>query len=229
MITLLHGDNIVASREELHRIKANAGEGEIRNLDGRSLDTTLLTQALESGSIFSDKTLVAIENLFVNLGKKQKTINEFSSIIIRSANSCDVVFWEDREVSATVVKSLGHSAKIQLYKIPIIIFQFLDSLKPQNSYHLLSLFKQTISIDVPERIFVMVIRRLRQLIMLKGNVTPEGLQPWQVSRLTSQSMSFTIDKLLDMYTRLLDIEYSVKSGSSPFSLSQQLELLFVDL
>ena len=75
----------------------------------------------------------------------------------------------------------------------------------------------------------MLVKRIRQLIMLRDGVTPEGLQGWQATRLTSQSKLFTIDKLLSMEKRLLEIDVSIKTGTSPFPLAQQLELFFIDL
>ena len=48
MITLLHGDQIETSRSEFNRLKEAATGKEIRNLDGKTIDAALLTQALES-------------------------------------------------------------------------------------------------------------------------------------------------------------------------------------
>ena len=93
----------------------------------------------------------------------------------------------------------------------------------------LELFHQALLIDAPERIFVMIVRRVRELIMVKDGVTPEGLQGWQAGRLTSQAKSFTMDKLLSMEKILLEIDISIKTGTSPFPLAQQLELFFIDL
>lgn len=229
MITLLHGDNIESSRKELARFKEEAKGKEIRQLDGRSIDEAGLTQALESQSLFGGDTLVIIENLFSKLGKQQKRITQLATILIQAASMTDIILWEGKEVGATVIKSLGTKAKIQLFKIPVVIFQFLDALRPQNVKTLLSLFTQASSRDAPELVFAMIVRRMRQLIMLKDSVTPEGLQGWQAARLTTQTKSFTMEKLFDMYNKLLTIEYSIKSGSSPFTLTQHIELWLTDV
>lgn len=229
MITLLHGDNIETSRSELMRLKDQASGKETRLLDGRSVNEVNLTQALESQALFGSGTLVIIENLFGKLGKKLKLIASLAAIIIRSSNTTDIILWEDRDVSITVIKSLGTGVKVQLFKTPISLFQFLDSLGSGNVKNSLLLFQKTLETHAPELILTMIVRRMRQYIMLKDNVTPEGLQDWQVSRLTSQAKSFTMEKLLSMYQRLLDIEYSIKTGSSPFTLTQHLEQFIIDL
>lgn len=229
MITLIHGDNIESSRRELMHLKDQAIEKEVRILDGRSITEANLTQSLESNSLFGTGTLVIIENLFGKLGKKQKLIASLSAIIVRSSAATDMILWEDREVSVTVIKSLGQAVKVQLFKTPISLFQFLDNLGTENSKNSLIFFRKTLETHAPELILTMVVRRMRQCIMLKDHVIPEGLQDWQASRLTSQAKSFTMDKLLSMYQRLLDIECSIKTGSTPFTLTQQLEQFIIDL
>ncbi|MBI4065474.1 hypothetical protein HY409_03855 [Candidatus Gottesmanbacteria bacterium] len=228
MITLLHGDNIEASRKELTKLKEEAKGKEVRQIDGRLIDEGSLIQALESQSLFGGDTLVIIENLFSKLGRQQKRIVQLASILVSSQGATDIIVWEGKEVGATVIKSLGTRVNAQEFKVPVVIFQFLDSLRLQNSRSLLSLFSQATHHDAPELIFAMIVRRMRQLIMLKDNVIPEGLQGWQADRLTSQVKSFTMEKLVFMYKKLLDIEYSIKSGSSPFTLTQHIELWLTD-
>lgn len=226
MITLLHGDDIGSSRNELNRLRTGAKNKDVRSLDGRGLTDTALAQALESGSMFGGETLVIIENLFGKLGKKQKLIARLAEIIKKSP--ADVIVWEDKEVGVTVTKSLGN-AKIQLFKTPIALFQFLDGVKPGNTKSVLTLFQKTLDTHAPELIYTMVVRRIRQLIQVADGMTPEGLASWQVSRLTSQARSFTMNRLIDRYRRLLDMEYSIKSGVSPFSLTQLLEQYLIDI
>ncbi len=219
MITLLHGDNIEASRSEFIRMKAAAKDKDIRTFDGRTIDAASLTQGLESRSMFGGETVVFIENLFGKLGRKTKLIEQLAAIIGDSAS--DVVVWEDKEMGTTVLKNLG-KATVRLFKIPSIIFQFLDTLS-------LPTYQQLVQTEPPELVFSMLTRRIRQLIQLRDGVTPEGMQGWQISRLTRQAKLFTMERLLAMYKKLLDIEYSIKSGSSPFSLKQLTEQFLIDL
>ncbi|OGG36020.1 hypothetical protein A2363_00865 [Candidatus Gottesmanbacteria bacterium RIFOXYB1_FULL_47_11] len=219
MITLFHGDHVEASRAECTRLKEAAKGKEIRTLDGRSIDPANLTQAIESSSLFGTETVVFIENLFGKLGRKTKLIASLADIL--NGSSADIVLWEDKEVGATVVKSLG-KADIKLFKTPAIIFQFLD----QPS---LSLYQKLVETEAPELVHSMLAKRVRQLIQIQGGVTPEGLQGWQLTRLTRQAKSFTMDGLLAMYKNLLDMEFAIKNGSSPFTLKQLTEQFLIDL
>lgn len=231
MITLLHGDNIVVSRSELMRRieEAKKQEKEIRQLDGKSLDTLTLTQAVESSSLFGGTVFVVIEALLAKLGKKEKLATLLTDIIKRSGDTADIILWEEKEIGKTLVTLLGNKVSVQLFKTPVAIFQLLDVLAPGNFSPLIDRFHRALELDAVERIFIMIVRRARELIIVKDGVTPEGLQSWQVGRLTSQAKLFTMDKLLSMEKRLLDIDVSNKTGTSPFPLAQQLELFFIDL
>lgn len=228
MLTIIHGDNIEASRAELNRLRDRATGKEIRQIEGKSLDLNGLTQALQSQSMFGGDFLVIVERLFAFLSRKTKQIGEYAKLL-SEANNTDVIVWEEKELSPGTIKSFGPKASIRLFKTPVIIFQFLDSLKPNNSKYLLTIFETLVESDAPELVFSMMVRRIRELIMLKDGVSLVGIQPWQAGRLTNQSKFFTIEGLLTMEKQLLTIEYSIKSGRSPLTLRTQLEQFIIDL
>lgn len=231
MLILLHGDHIVASRAELVRRMEEARKAgkEIRQLDGNAIDSSGLTQALESSSLFGGTVLVVIEGLLTKLGKKEKQAIQLTDIIKQSAETTDIILWEGKEIGKTLTGLLGTKVSVQLFKTPVVIFKLLDGVAPGRAVALLPMLQEALSIDVAELIFTLLVRRVRQLIQLHDNVTPEGLQGWQAGRLTSQAKSFTMDKLLSMEKKLLEIDISIKGGSSPFPLAQQLELFLIDI
>lgn len=231
MLVLLHGDHIVSSRTELTRRIAEAKnqEKEIRQFDGSLVDAQSLTQALESSSLFGGTVLVVIEGLLTKLGKKEKQAIPLTDIIKQSADTADIILWEGKEIGKILTGLLGTKASVQLFKTPVVIFKLLDSVAPGRAAAILPLLQEALSIDAAELIFTLLVRRIRQLIQLRDNVTPEGLQGWQAGRLTSQAKSFTMDKLLSMEKKLLDIDIATKTGASPFALAQQLELFLIDI
>lgn len=214
MITLLHGDQIEASRAEYSRLKEAAKQKEV--LEGKTLDETNLTQALSSESMFGGEKTIFIDNLFGKLGRKIKLIERLAAII-RGA-TVDVILWEDKEVGSTVIKSLG-KVDVKLFKMPVLLFQFLDTLS----------LKTYEKLQEPELVFFMLTKRVRQLIQLKDGVTPDGLQSWQAGRLTQQAKVFTMERLLAMYKKLVTMEFSIKNGSSPFTLRQLTEQFLLDV
>ncbi len=229
MITLLHGDNIDLSRQELINLKQRAKSTDIRTLDGRSLDLGALTQALESSSLFGGDTIVIIENLTRYNAKKTKLLDELAGIISSNAKSTDIILWEDKELSAVQINRFGKDIQLRLFKSPIVLFQFLDGLKPNSVSSILGLFEKAVEKDAPELLFTMIVKRFRHLLIVKDGGTPDGMSPWQSARLTSQAKLFTIDKLVFMYQKLLTIEYSIKSGASPFTMKEHLEQWLIEL
>ena len=229
MITLLHGDHVEISRQELTNLKQKASGKEIRALDGRTLDHAVLTQALESTSLFGGDTLVIIENLTRYNAKKTKLLDQLASIISTNAKTADILLWEDKELSATQINRFGKDIQLRLFKTPMVLFQFLDGLKPDSASSMLTVFQKAVEKDAPELLFTMIVRRFRQLLIVKDSGTPEGISPWQLGKLTSQVKLFTMDKLVSMYEKLLTIEYSIKSGSSPFTMKEHIEQWLVEL
>jgi DNA polymerase III delta subunit len=229
MITLLHGDYIEASRNELVRLKEKSHGKEIRELDGRTIELSSLTQSLESTSMFGGDTVVIIERLFGKLGRQTKKIESLGQIISRASGTIDVILWEDKEVGKTVIKYLGDTVNVRLFALPVYIFQLLDGLKPDNAAALLSLYENMKHTDAPELIFSMIVKRVRQLIGIMDGGAPEGLAPWQAARLTTQAKSFTMEKLLSMYELLHTIEVHIKTGMSPFTMTELTEQFLISL
>lgn len=228
MITLLHGDNIVASRAKLDELKSEARGKEIRSLEGKTVSDADILQALESQSLFGGETLVIVENYFSLLGKKMKEAGRRADLLKQSGEG-DIIIWESKEVSKTVITSLGTSAKNILFKLPVVIFDFLDSVRPDNVRQMSSLYRDAIALDAPELIHALLVRRVRQLLMVRDGVIPHDMQSWQAKRLTNQARLFTIEQLLSMYQRLLESELSIRTGSSPFTLAECIEQVLIKI
>lgn len=229
MITLIHGGNTVASRNELIQQITLHKNMEVRRLDGASVDETNLIQALESTSLFGGETVVVIENLFTKLGRKLKLIETLAKRICVAGETTEIILWEDKDMGKTVISGLGTKTRNLQFKISPLIFEFLDSLKPHNAPILLTLAEKLFVQDAPELVFAMFVKRLRQLLILCDGGTPEGLIGWQAGRLTSQAKHFTLEQLRMMYKQCCDIEYSIKSGTSPFTMAQHIEMVLADL
>ncbi len=229
MITLLHGDHIEASRRALVAIKENAAGKEIRELDGRTLDVTLLTSALESRSLFDRSICIVIERLLFHGGKKPKRTDDLIQQLAKHAKEADIVLWEEGKVSDATIRALGPDISAQLFAVPDVLFRFLDSLRPDNAQALLALYESLRRKESAELVFSMMVKRIRQLIQIGSGTAPCGLKDWQIARLTTQAKSFSMKKLGWLHQTLRFIDYAVKTGASPFSLSEHIELLLVAL
>ena len=132
MITILHGQNLVASRKELQRIKDDF-RGEIISLDGKNLTETDFIQATSSNSMFSTNRLVVIEGL-----PKVDLIDVTSNLVI----------WEDKKVVCPKgIKNLE-------FKIPQTIWNFLDNMTVPN-------FRAALKDNDIQFIFIMMARQYK--------------------------------------------------------------------
>jgi DNA polymerase III delta subunit len=230
MITLIHGDDTIISRNELNHIRNGLSGREIRMVNGKTADINRLIQTLESPSIFGNDTAVIFENLLSSLGRKIKTAGEYCDLLkSASGKGTEIILWEDRIVSPGMIGNLGKNIRISLYKLPALVFTFLDNFRPGNEKFLLDVYGK-LSVNEPvELLFAMLLRRIRQLIIIKDGILPEGMQIWQSARLTSQAKYFSMEQLTDMYLRLINIEFSIRSGNSPFDTGKHLELFLTEL
>lgn len=229
MIILLHGDDRQSSRAALLALKKKFSHLDLRLLNGKTADENALVQAIESQSVFGGSTAIIIENLLTTLGGKPKAMEHVGDILKRSAESATIILWEEKEVSPSTIRHLGSHVEGNLFKIPAVIFSFLDAIRPGNATQLLSLYAKTMEHSAAELIFTLLVRRLRTLMQLSGGTTPKGMAPWQLTRLTKQARFFTMDQILTMEKQLLDAEYAIKTGNSPYTLSQHIERFVIAL
>jgi len=227
MLTILHGDNIVLSRAELVRLREAHKDKEIRTIDGKHCDENMLRQALESSSLFQESLVVIIENLFANLGRKQKEGKHIAGIIEEAGKTIDIVLWESKELGKTV-PGYFPKANVRLFKTPAIIFEFLDSINPNAKKQTLELLTRLLATEPPELVLYMIESRIRQLIQVKDG-SGGAMSPWQRSRLTNQAKFFTMDKLLMMHTTIADLEFSLKTGTTPMTLSELITQYIIEL
>lgn len=225
---LLHGNNIVASRKELVGLIDKAKEEglEIVRLDGRKVLADELVQPLESTPMLAKGRLLVLEN-FLSQGKKTSTlINQ----IEKSKPSHQLIFWEPKSVTAPTLKKLVKlNLRVQEFKIPPLVFRFLDSLAPGNSRYNLQLFHQTIEVESVEIVFYLLARQVRLLILAKDGQIDSQVPSWKANKLFRQAESFEEKQLLKLYRRLLEIDFSQKSGRATLPLSSQLDLLLASL
>ncbi len=130
MITLLHGENIIASRNELNKIKGEF-KGEIINLDGSVLTETNFIQATQSNSMFGDARLVIIEN-----------IPKFDL----PETTTEVVIWVGKKV--TPPKNVTNLE----FKTPASIFKFTNNMTVAN-------FREALKDNDIQFIFIMMSRQ----------------------------------------------------------------------
>ncbi|KPJ71016.1 hypothetical protein AMJ51_00355 [Microgenomates bacterium DG_75] len=222
---IIHGDNQVESRQFLvSQIEQARAKGkEIVRLEGKDVDLERLRQALENKSLFGGEKLVVVENLLVNL--PSKSISKYLS----DRQPKNLIIWEGKEISQSKFKGLKFKEKF--FKLPPIIFKFLDAVLPGNSRYSLKLLKQTVNQSSAENVFYMLSRQIRYLIIANqlGKKGLKGLHPFQQQKIALQAKKFNLSQLLTIHRKLLYIDWQQKTGQAPMDLAGQLDLLVASL
>ncbi|MBI5465135.1 hypothetical protein HY946_00820 [Candidatus Gottesmanbacteria bacterium] len=231
MITILHGDDIVKSRQELETIKKQYPNAEIIFLDGRKLDLTSVKQALESSSMFSRSRLVIIENFLAS--KKNKNQEEILGYLAKEPSETELIFWESVSLTSPGLARLK-GARVLEFKPEAVLFKFLESIRPANTEETLVLLGRCIRGGPPEIIFYMLVRQFRLLLLVKDGITSgveelDRLADWQKQRLVRQAKCFDLKQLVDIYHQLLEIDSQQKTGENAFDLPKTLELFVANL
>lgn len=225
MITIIHGDDIVASRKFLNEEKSKAEN--TKTFSGSYLLTDII-QTLE-GSLFEGETSVFIENL---LGKKKNTEKEeIISYLSKNASLANMYIWEDTEIPVKTLQ-VFKTAQNKLFKLPKLLFTFVDSLKPETGKNLIVLFHQLLDQTDADFVFAMIIRQFRLLIAISEDDSIDEvkrLSPWQIAKIKKQKLFFTEEQLLLQHNKLFSIDSKLKTGTLSLSLIQAIDFFLSDL
>lgn len=230
MITIIHGDDIVSSRNffisQKQKIK-NPPE-----FNGESVSLTDLVQIFEGGELFRAEKTLFLED-FLTKRKQSRDKDQIISYLAKYQNH-GVFLWEGKEAS---LKSLVlfKKAEIKHFKLPQTLFAFLDSIKPGLGPSHITLFYKVLENMEAELVFFMLVRQIRLLLALSDSNSNEQidevkrLAPWQKGKLQRQASFFTAKELKIHFARLYEIDLAQKTGTLSLTLTQAIDFFLLDL
>lgn len=226
MITLLHGENIAASRNRFQQLQAEA-VGTVITLDLSSQSGNDPLAALQTTGLFSETQFAAIENAL-----STKSLEKVAQYALS-----DAVFWEGKKLTPTQITSFSKvfpNGAVVEFKVDPVVFKFVESIRPGNAREMVTLFHQYLKTDVPEIIFTMLVRQFRFLLLAATNekTGPEEWlkATWQKPKLSAQAKAFSPEVLRSKYRELMDIDFRNKTGQlTEGSLEGALELFLLTL
>lgn len=228
MITIIHGDDIVASRKLLIELKSK-NKNHV-SFEGEKLKIEDLVQEFEGGDLFGNNKTFFIENLLSRkAGKESEDLKDY----IRKNSSMSIYLWEGKEIAKAVISSLGQT-EVNHFKIPKNIFAFLDSIKPGNGKALIVQFHDNLKTTEPDFIFQMIIRQIRLLLAVseqsEKNIDEAlRLADWQKSKLRKQASLFSKEKLVELHSKLYQIDLGLKTGALSLTLEQAIDMLLLEI
>lgn len=228
---LIHGEDQQNSRNFLNVLIKELNPKNEKNVfqtSGKSLTPELILQNIQSNSFFGHERILVIENLIT--GNRSKTKNDVLTLLSESknfSNDIDLVIWEGSSLTAASIKPLKNFISRE-FKLPTILFTFLDSFKPKNAKQNHFLLTELLKTQPIELIFFMLAKRVRQLFEIStGNQIKTS--PWQLNKLTKQANYFNQNQLKKLYMDLIIIDYNNKTGNLNTSLTNELDMLLIKL
>lgn len=228
MLLLLHGDDITASRNAYHQAKQSATNP--LTFDGDKVQMTDLAQILSTGGLFLESQTVFIEQLF-SKKKDTKELAAICTLLDMHEKDHMLVLWEGKDLTKKQLEYLKN-ATVRVYKLPQVLFTFLESIYPGNAMRSLKLFHDCLKTQEPEMLFFMLIRHLRILLALTDTASDieevRRIAPWQRGKLQKQSSQFSQQHLRSLYQKLAEIDHQYKTGGSPIPLSSAIDFFLLE-
>lgn len=214
MITIIHGDDVASSRQFFMTMKNKFPDAV--SLPIEETTVTALTQIFEGGSLFEESKIVFFENFLSKLGKKKDSSGVLE--YIKTHASHDIYFWEGKSLTPGVINQFKGAIN-QQFKLPQVLFRFLDQIMPGNKYAV-ALFHEALQTADVEIIFYMIVRHFRLLLALTNTGKEQidevkNMPPWQKTKLQKQASLFTKDDLVQLYLSLFTIDHHQKTGQLP--------------
>ena len=224
MIYIFTGEDITASR-----IKLNGqilGKTPIR-IEGKKSTAAELEIQLASSGLFDEGKSFVIEN-FLKF-KPQEKLTEFV-IKFEKDKTTDIFLWDEADMPIKVKNSLKNAMVFQ-FTFPKYYYSFLDNLEPQSK-RTLELLSQVLKTFEPEQVLYGLIKRIRQLLVLKSDNYQEfsefaKMQEWQISKLRPQANRWSEQDLKQLFVKLSTLDEKIKTSGLTMPLSAHLDILLM--
>jgi DNA polymerase III delta subunit len=218
---IIHGEDTTKSYERLIVLTNELKEKEVEVIthDVKELDLTNLRQEIGSVGLFGTGKCFVIKNFLTSSKSKYK---DSLLDVIKQNTDHQIIFWENKGLTATVLKTLPQ-AKVESFAISPVIFKFLDSIRPNNTKTVILSWKKLLEEGIePEFVFAMLVRQFKLLIQAKSGNEYLKLSPYPARLISTQASYFTLDLLLDSYHKLYEIDEKIKTGSTATTLDHLL-------
>lgn len=227
MITILHGDDISATR---NRAMALLEGATTERLDGKKVKSDVIIRTLISDGLFSNKKTVFIENLSsIGAAELKSCLPHLTQQ--EASSDIDVFILEEKVLDKRFLSKFV-KAKVEAFTLPKHFFTFIDGFAPKNAVRLHNTLFKLYPQFAAEQIFYALINRLRLLLMLKTGTERDyeelaKMAPWQKSKVAAQAKSWTESDIISFYKKLFDTEVALKSSALTLPLINHLDFLII--
>lgn len=216
-IFIIHGEHTLDSYERLQEYvkKAKSKNWEIKYFENVSSE---LKNELIGQSLFSDKRLIIVKDIKLLSKNNIKWIKTNQNRI-----QLNIIIYHKGALKKTFINSLPKADKIEEFKIPKLIWSFLDSFFPGNSKNCYKLFHEVTKNESIEFLFAMLARQVRDIYWARVDPKTLGYPSWRIGKLKKLASRYTKNDLEKLIEKL--VEADIKSKTSHTSLEKSLDFL----
>lgn len=216
-IIVLHGDDTEKSYDKLQKYIAacrKKGWDVVKVYDkSQNLKELFVAQGL-----FAKEKVVVVENASLFPQSDAAWLKKHGDLNI------NLIIFHPSEVTKTFLKSLPKIEKVEEFKLPKLLWGFLESIYPGNAKNVLLIFHKVIEKDPPELVFTMIARHVKDLFWAKVEASGMPYQSWRVQKLKTQANKFSEEKLAGFIDALAEAD--IKSKTSNEKLPDLLDFIF---
>lgn len=218
-IIVLHGDDEKNVYERLQKFVVVAKERgwEMAQLDESEIS---IREQLNTSSLFSSNRFFILKEIS-RLGKKEL---EWLGKNYENLDGTLIIYHEG-SIPVSFLKGLPKETKIEEFKLPVLLWNFLDGLIPGNYTREVSTFHKIIEKQPVEFVFSLIARHFRDLYWVAADPASTGFPFWKLGKLKSQASRFTDEKLQQIIGFLAEIDIKVKTSKA--NLTDELDLLII--
>jgi len=218
-VIVLHGDNERASYQRLEKFieVAKARGWQVNFLDSPEG----ISERLNSVSLFGQQPFFVIRSI----NKWPPSTLKKTKKVLEKGEGTVVVYHNDF-LGKTILESLPKGVKLEEFKLPRLIFDFLDSFYPGNAKRILVLLREVLKKEPPEFVFALLARHVRDLYWAKTD-SPLPVPSWRAQKLKNQAGKFTKGALEEIIKSISETDIKVKTSQA--ELTSSLDLLAINL
>lgn len=225
MLTIICGEDSVKSREYLQSLISQYKKKSINpQLVGKDDLPKLAQPGVQSMDLFGNESVYVIENLNKILGRKSAKDTWWNALeAIHNNPNVILLDWEKETASRDL--RIAKMGTVKEFRPDANVFMFVETCAPGNLERFVTLLDKVATPQNEMLIYILLVRHMRNVLLVALGDAPASLPPWQRGKLAAQAKQWDPKTLTGFYDKLLAIEVSLKTGKSIYSLRESIEIV----
>jgi len=207
-IIVLHGDDYIKSKRRLDTFISEAKKRSwlIERVD--AVPGLNLAELVTGVNLFNKDKLVVVENINRVSPKQISWISQNEKRL-----EVTLVLINEGFLNQRTIGLLPKKSKIEIFKLPRELYNFLYAFYPGNGKTAIRLFKMVIKAEPPEMVFALLSRHLRDIYRaINDRASLPYKESWRVDKIVSQASKFKGSQLKRVISSLAEADIKAKTS-----------------